>query len=33
MAEEFVTLDSGQREEYESGMRRDLQDGKPEVVV
>lgn len=25
----FVTKDSGQRQEYGSGMRRDLQDGKP----
>jgi hypothetical protein len=25
----FITKDSGQRQEYESGMRRDLQDGKP----
>lgn len=25
---EFVTKDSGQRQEYASGMRRDLQDGK-----
>lgn len=26
----FVTLDSGKRQEYGSGMRRDLQDGKPD---
>lgn len=25
----FITKDSGQRQEYASGMRRDLQDGKP----
>ena len=25
----FQTKDSGKRQEYESGMRRDLQDGKP----
>lgn len=26
---EFVTKDSGQREEYETGARRDTQEGKP----
>lgn len=26
---EYVTKDSGERENYESGMRRDTQDGKP----
>lgn len=26
---QFVTVDSGQREEFESGARRDTQDGKP----
>lgn len=26
---EFITKDSGQRKEYASGMRRDLDDGKP----
>jgi dATP/dGTP diphosphohydrolase, N-terminal len=26
---QFVTKDSGVREEYDSGMRRDTQDGKP----
>ncbi|WP_158881901.1 dATP/dGTP diphosphohydrolase domain-containing protein [Amycolatopsis anabasis] len=26
---EFVTLDSGKRHEFESGMRRDAQEGKP----
>lgn len=25
----WTTKDSGQRQEYESGMRRDVQDGKP----
>lgn len=25
----FTTKDSGKREEYDSGMRRDIQDGKP----
>ena len=25
----FETKDSGQRQEYKSGMKRDLQDGKP----
>jgi len=25
----FITKDSGQRQDYKSGMRRDLQDGKP----
>lgn len=25
----YITKDSGQRQEYASGMRRDLQDGKP----
>lgn len=25
----FVTKDSGQREEYDSGMRRDVEEGKP----
>lgn len=25
----YITKDSGQREEYASGMRRDIQDGKP----
>lgn len=25
----FVTKDSGERQEYESGMRRDIQEGKP----
>jgi alanine racemase len=29
MVKEFVTKDSGKRQEYKSGMRRDLQDGKP----
>lgn len=29
MAPSFETLDSGERQNYDSGMRRDLQDGKP----
>lgn len=29
MSTTFITKDSGARQEYESGMRRDLQDGKP----
>lgn len=29
MSEEFVTLDSGKREEFNTGSRRDTQDGKP----
>jgi hypothetical protein len=29
MAKKFVTKDSGKRQEYNSGMRRDLQEGKP----
>jgi len=29
MKKEYKTLDSGKRQEYNSGMRRDLQDGKP----
>lgn len=29
MYEEFVVKDSGQRQEYVSGMQRDLQEGKP----
>lgn len=29
MSKEYVTKDSGQRQEYASGMRRDLQAGKP----
>lgn len=29
MKKEFITKDSGQRQEYATGMRRDLQDGKP----
>lgn len=29
MAKQFVTKDSGKRQNYKSGMRRDLQEGKP----
>lgn len=29
MSKEFKTLDSGKRQNYKSGMRRDLQNGKP----
>ncbi len=29
MGKKFITKDSGSRQEYKSGMRRDLQDGKP----
>ena len=29
MAKQFITKDSGARQDYASGMRRDLQDGKP----
>jgi hypothetical protein len=27
---DFITKDSGKRQEYNSGMRRDLQEGKPQ---
>jgi hypothetical protein len=30
---DYVTKDSGQRQEYASGMRRDLQDGKPDFYL
>ena len=30
---DFITKDSGQRQEYASGMRRDLQDGKPNFAL
>ncbi len=30
---EYTTKDSGKRQEYESGMRRDLQDGKPDFSL
>lgn len=30
---EFITKDSGQRQEYASGMRRDLADGKPDYLL
>jgi hypothetical protein len=29
----FITKDSGQRQEYASGMKRDLQDGKPDFSL
>jgi len=29
----FKTLDSGKRQEYDSGMKRDLQDGKPDFSL
>ena len=29
MKKKFITKDSGKRQSYSSGMRRDLQDGKP----
>lgn len=29
MTDEYQTLDSGKRQEYASGMRRDTQEGKP----
>jgi hypothetical protein len=29
----FVTKDSGKRQNYKSGMRRDLQDGKPDFYL
>lgn len=29
MVKEYITKDSGKRQEYKSGMRRDLQQGKP----
>jgi len=29
MVKEFITKDSGKRQDYDSGMRRDLQEGKP----
>src|SRR3954467_14165352 len=32
-ATEWVTKDSGQRVDYPSGMRRDIQDGKPRFAL
>ncbi len=29
MVKKYITKDSGKRQNYKSGMRRDLQDGKP----
>jgi len=33
MTKEFITKDSGQRQEYASGMKRDLQLGKPQFTL
>lgn len=33
MSDEFIVKDSGIREEYESGMRRDTQEGKPDYTL
>jgi hypothetical protein len=33
MVDKFVTKDSGKRQEYASGMRRDLQDDKPDISL
>ena len=33
MKKPFVTKDSGKRQEYKSGMVRDLQDGKPDFSL
>lgn len=33
MTDKFVVKDSGIREEYESGMRRDTQEGKPDYTL
>jgi hypothetical protein len=33
LKEEFVVKDSGVREEYEGGMRRDTQEGKPDYTL
>lgn len=33
MADKFVVKDSGAREEYPSGMRRDTQEGKPDYTL
>jgi hypothetical protein len=30
---EFITLDSGEREEYPTGMRRDVDHGKPDYTL
>ena len=30
MTKKYITKDSGKRQEYNSGMNRDLQDGKPQ---
>ena len=31
--QEFITKDSGQRQDYASGMRRDTQEGKPDFAL
>lgn len=33
MVKKFVTKDSGKREEYYSGMKRDIQNGKPQFSL
>jgi len=33
MKKKFITKDSGKRQDYESGMRRDTQDGKPNFAL
>lgn len=33
MGMKYKTKDSGKRQEYKSGMRRDLQDGKPDFYL
>ncbi len=33
MSGEFITKDSGQRQTYSTGMRRDLEDGKPDYTL
>ena len=31
--DEFIVKDSGVREDFESGMRRDVEDGKPDYLL
>lgn len=33
MTDEFVVKDSGKREDFASGMRRDVEDGKPDYTL
>jgi len=33
MAKDFVVKDSGKREDFASGMRRDVEDGKPDYLL